>query len=36
MTVQPLKGMEVQEKEEKYEKHMGKLFSKNPKIKGVC
>ena len=28
--------MELQEKEEKYEKHLRKLFSKNPKIKGVC
>ena len=28
MTVQPLKGMEVQEKEEKYEKHMGKRDKK--------
>ena len=31
----PLQGMKLQEKEEKDEKHIGKLFIKNPKIKGV-
>ena len=33
---QPLKSMELHEQqEEKDEKHIGKLFRKNPKIKGV-
>ena len=33
---QPLLGMELQEKEkEKDKKYLGKMFRKNPKIKGV-
>ena len=32
---QPLQGMELKEKEEKDEKHIGKLFRKNPKKKSV-
>ena len=29
-------GIELQEKEEKDEKHIGKLIKKNSQIKGVC
>lgn len=33
---QPLQGMILQEKEEEIdEKHLGKVLSKNPRIKGV-
>ena len=34
-TEQPLKGMKPQEKEERDEKHIGKLFRENPETKGV-
>ena len=32
---QPLQGRELQEKEEKDEKHIAKLFKKNPKTLGA-
>ena len=32
---QPLEGKELQQKEEKDEKHVGKPFRKNAKIKGA-
>ena len=35
-TEKPLQGMKLQEKDkEKEENHVGKLFRKNPKIKGI-
>ena len=30
-----LQGMELQQKEEKYKKHTGRLIRKSPKIKGA-